>query len=203
MLAKEKATLDEQVEPLITTMTWEKYDRAYIEETFELIKDYYDRVMKAQDNVRKIVASINSWGDVPLYMRKDNNTDTLLDIANREATISTRLRKCLLSKRMIEKVILDENYRLYFNIPPSCPCSSGSEDSEEEEADEAESRRRSRTASQRQQTISESLGDVNRLREMFSTTIVIESAHLELYRPYQEYVDNLVSNAMMSAVHIR
>lgn len=202
MLAKEQAEIDLKVEP-ITNMTWNKYDKAYIEETYGLLKDNYQRVMKAQENVHKILASINSWGEVPLYMRKDHHTDALLEISNRDAIVGTRLRKCLVTKRLIEKVVLDENYRLYFNILPSCPCSSGSDDDEDGDIDEdLDSRRRSRSASTRHQTI-ESLGDVSKLREHFVSSIVIDNEHIELYRPYQEYIDNMVGNAIMAAIHTR
>lgn len=204
MLAKEKQNLDLRLLPLITEMTWNKYDKDYIEETFDLVKEYYDRVMKAQANVQKILSSINAWGDVPLFVRKDNHNDALLDIVNRDITVSNRFRRALVSNRLAEKVVLDENYRLYFNIPPSCPCSSGSEYSEDEEDDENDARRKSGTASQRQQTLTaESLGDLNRLREPFSTTVIISDENAILYTPYQEYVDGLVGMAIMSAVHTR
>lgn len=203
MLATEKTTIDTQIQPLITTMTWDKYDKEYIEETFTLVKEFYDRVMKAQANVQKIMASINAWGESPLFTRKDNSTDALLDIANRGAIVAFRLRKSLQTNRQIEKIMQDENYRLYFNVSPSCPCSSGSEESGEDEDEDNDARRKSGTASQRQQTMSESLGDLNRLREAFSTTVVFTEENAALYKPYCDYVDELVGKAVMAAIHTR
>lgn len=200
MLAKEKSKLDARLKPLISQMTWDKYDKDYIEETFGMIRDYHSRVMKAQANVQKILSNINAWGEVPLFTRKDNLIDSLLDIANRGTAINSRLNRCLLSNRLIEKVILDENYRLYFNVPASCPCSSGSESSDEEDDDYNDSRR---TTSKRQQTITESLGDINRLREPFTTTLVFKEDDAKLYLPYQEYIDVLVGKEIMSAIHTR
>lgn len=203
MLAHEKSNIDARLEPLITVMTWDKYDKDYIQESFKLVKDYYERVMKAQENVQKVLDSINAWGETPLFTRKDNQTDTLLDIAPHDSLINSRLRRTLTSNRLAEKVMLDENYRLYFNVPPSCPCSSDSESEEAEEQEaEIDTRQKSRV-SQRQQTITEVLGDLNRLRESFSTTLQFEDAKSALYQPYKDYVDKLVGQAVMAAVLTR
>lgn len=203
MLAKEKSKHDSRLQPLINSMTWDKYDKKYIEETFALIKNYHDRVMKAQANVDKIIESVNSWGEIPLFARKDNETDTLLDIGNRDTSIGIRLRRCLVSNRLAERIVLDENYRLYFNVPPSCPCSSGSESSTEEEEEENEEFGKGKTASQRQQTMMDSMGDLTRLREPYVATVEIAEDNAALYTPYQEYVDELVGKAIMAGVHTR
>lgn len=196
MLAKEKKTLDDKLQPLISSMTWDKYNKEYIEDTFDSIKDYYDRVMKAQANVQKILSSIGAWGEIPLFIRKDNSTDGLLDIANRELIVANRLRRGLQLNRLAEKIVLDENYRLYFNVPPSCPCTSDSENSEDEDDEENAYRK-----TQRQQT--DTKVDLNQLREAFTTTVVIGDEAAVLYLPYQEYVDEMVGKAIMTAIHIR
>lgn len=199
ILAKEKEGLDNKIKPLISTMTWDHYDKEYIEDTFDLVKDYYDRVMRAQENIRLILASIKQWGEVPLYARRDNMTDTLLDISNRDAAIAFRLRQCLLTKRLIEKVVLDENFRLFFNIAFSCPCSSGSDD--ESNDGENETYQKSSVSHQKHQTVS--MSEVGQLRQTFATSIVISGEQALLYRPYQEFIDDLVGVAIMDAIRVR
>lgn len=201
MLAKEKTILDEKLQPIILEMTWDTYDKEYIENTFDLIKSYYDRVMKAQENIEKIVSNLNALGVIPLFVRKDNTTDALLDIGNREWNVAIRLRRLLQLNRMAEKVVMDENYRLYFNVPLSCPCSSDSEKSDDEEDDDdAQIKSRSRSVSQRQQTI-ESLVDFARVVPF--TSSVIDQENAALYLPYQEYVDEMVGQAIMAGIHTR
>lgn len=194
LLAKEKTMLDAALEPALKSMTWEKYDPAYVDEIYSQVKDYYDRVMKAQANIRKILASINAWGEVPLFPRKDNNNEALLDILQRDAMLESRLKKVLVSKKLIDRVVLDENYRLFFNIPFSCPCSSGS-DSDSDDGGLM-------TGDMKAKQQSADTEDLAKLREPFDTKIKIEGTQGALYRAYQEYMDEIVGAAIMNAIAV-
>lgn len=198
MLAKEKAMLDGKLDPLIKTMSWEKYNPEYVDEVYALTKDYYDRVMKAQANIRKMLASIESWGSVALFPRKDFATETLLDIHTRDVALESRLKKCLQSKHITDRIMLDENYRLFFNLPFSCPCSSGSDDSDEEDEDEPHIMNSDGFVVAKQTAASSE--DVGKLREPYMTKVVIDGWQGELFRPYQEYVDGLIGTAIMDGV---
>lgn len=204
MLAQEKRMLDAKLTPAIESMTWEKYDSEYVDKCYDLVKDYYDRVTRAQANVKKILDGINAWGSVPLFQRKDGLTDTLLDVQAREVQLESRLRKCLVSKRMLERVVVDENYRLYFNVPFSCPCSSGSEDSDKDLDDDDAGRgmRASRAVSVRSVHNASSFEDVSKLLGKFESNLVREDWKGELYKAYEDYVDDLVGKAIMDGIAI-
>lgn len=203
MLAQEKRMLDAKVLPAIETMTWESYDPEYIDECYDMVKDYYERVLRAQANVQRILDSINSWGSVPLFQRKDGLTDTLLDIHAREVQLESRLRKCLVSKRMLERVVMDENYRLFFNVPFSCTCSSSSKASDDElddDDDMSRGLRASQAENGRSMQNAPSVENVGELLVQFKTDLVREDWKGELYRAYEAYVDDLVGKAIMSGI---
>lgn len=202
MLAQEKRMLDGKLDALIDRQTWDSYETEYVDQVFGLVQNYHDRVMRAQENVRKILESINSWGSVPVFQRKDQQTDTLLDVQNRNLLSETRLRDCLLSKRLIQKFIVDENYRLYFNVPFSCPCSEDESTESEDEGDvDKRAIRRSRVGPLGgPQLAPVTPEELAKLQMPFETNLVREDWKNQLYHEYEIYVDNLVGEAMMNAV---
>lgn len=171
---------------------------------YDTCKGIYERVTKAQDNLQKILEQIDKWGSVPLFARKDMNNDLLLDVNNREMNLNLRLKQCLESKRAIDRIIMDDNYRLFFNIPFSCPCSSDDDDSDEEDRTSEKGGRKepSGMISQKAQA-SFSEDEIAKLRAPIKVNILKSTTQLQLYRPYEEYVDNLMGKAIMDAVLTR
>lgn len=177
---------------------------------YDTCKGMYERVTKAQDNLKKILDQIEKWGSVPLFARKDMNKDLLLDLTNRETNLNNRLKQCLESKRAIDRVIMDDNFRLFFNIPFSCPCSSDDDD-DGDDSDSVEKDRVSEKSGHQEESgmisqkaqASFSDDEIAKLRAPIKVNIIKSSAQLQLYRPYEEYVDNLMGKAMMDAVLTR
>lgn len=107
----------------------------------DMVKHLYSRVMETQENLQKCCKSIQSWGSKPLFIRKDNNNEALLDISHTEKILDDRFMKCYESKKLIDKHVNNVNFRLFFDVEiTSCECStisdSGSEEEEEEVMDE-------------------------------------------------------------------
>lgn len=103
-------------------------------ELHERIKNIYDRVTKTQANLQRVLDDIKAWGSKPMYPRKDDQTDTLLDTSRN--LVFKRLYTCAESKKLIDVIINDENFRLFFDLEPnSCPCSEDEDVDEEEEGD--------------------------------------------------------------------
>lgn len=97
------------------------------------------RIMEAQQNLRECCESIQSWGLKPLFIRKDNNNEALLDISQTEKLLDERFMQCYESKKLIDRYVNNVNFRLYFNVEiTSCECSTITEtsDEEDEEVDE-------------------------------------------------------------------
>lgn len=152
---------------------------------------------KAQANIRRILTTINKWGSEPLFSRKGGTTNLLLDISNRDLVLNTRLKKCIDAKRQIDHIVNDVNFRLFFNIDFSCPCSSDEED------DDEELHAASGMISQRAQTSSFNDEDVVKLRRDVNINLVKSAAQLAMYRAYLEYVDTVVGDELMAAIQKR
>lgn len=231
ILAAEVAAIDVLLIPGLDTQNWDAYgkflrnikfyffliytnilhiDPTYVEKIYEKLKDIYERVIKSQANVEKILKHIDGWGTKPLFERKDQNNEALLDIANRDELLNSRLKQCIESKRLIDKIIIEDNFRLFFNMPSSCPCSSDEE--EEEDLSDAENQTEDKAGgtveatgkvSQKAQTEDTLNADVKKLKEAFVTQLVKTGEQLNLYRPYEEYIDQLVADKIMNAIVTR
>lgn len=174
-----------------------KTDPDYIEQIYKRTQGIHERVNKAQANLRKILASINKWGSKPLFHRKSHSTNLLLDIQNRDYSLNRRLKKCIETKRLIDRIMMDTNFRLFFNIEFSCPCSS------DEETDEEPSPSTSGMISQRAQTVGFTDDDLQKLRQDVPVHVNKSKQQMTLYRAYEEYVDAEVGKALMAAIHKR
>lgn len=170
---------------------------------YDTCKGMYERVTKAQANLKKILDQIDKWGSVPLFARKDMNKELLLDVNNRETNLNVRLKQCLISKRDIDRVIMDDNFRLFFNIPFSCPCSSDDDTDEEDRSSEKGGREEESGMISQKAQASFSEDEIAKLRAPIKVNILKSPAQLQLYRAYEEYVDNLMGKAIMDAVLTR
>lgn len=76
----------------------------------------YNRVLRAQQNVRTMVANIEVWSREPLYERKDGKREMILGLDDRTERVNKRYELIAATNEEVKKV-LDTNYKLYFNIP--------------------------------------------------------------------------------------
>ena len=62
----------------------------YIVDTGNMVKDLEARVQKAKDNVDEIVKLMSTWSKTPLFTRKEEKNDTLLNLTDREERLNKR-----------------------------------------------------------------------------------------------------------------
>lgn len=67
------------------TGVWE-----YIEQTRDKVHDLETRVQKAKDNVEDIQKIMTTWSKQPLFERKEEKNDTLLNLDDREDRLNKR-----------------------------------------------------------------------------------------------------------------
>lgn len=65
-------------------------DLGVIEEILGQVKQIYDRVRLAQANVEDLCNGIMNWANQPLYERKDNKKENLLNLDDRAERIQKR-----------------------------------------------------------------------------------------------------------------
>ena len=62
----------------------------YIEQTREEVTELETSVQKAKDNVEEIVKLISTWSKTPLFARKEDKYDTLLNLDDRQDRLEKR-----------------------------------------------------------------------------------------------------------------
>ena len=62
----------------------------YIEQTREEVTELETSVQKAKDNVEEIVKLISTWSKTPLFERKEDKYDTLLNLDDRQDRLEKR-----------------------------------------------------------------------------------------------------------------
>lgn len=104
--------IDGMLQDFLSNFTWKTYGD--IDELFKTLENLYKRIVLAHDNIDKIKEKIRSWGDIPLFERKEENDINLLNIQNRDKIVEKRYKQCLETQKFIEKV-MRENYCLFQN----------------------------------------------------------------------------------------
>lgn len=88
----------------------------WMAEVYTAINTLQERVLTAQNNVKRGLANIDAWGNVPLHNRKENPDKLeLLAVKERHPRFVTRRNKILDSHEEFVD-ILKTNYKLFFNI---------------------------------------------------------------------------------------
>lgn len=72
--------------------------------------------MQAQRNVTEAVASIEIWSKVPLFERREGKLDNLLHLEDRAERVQRRYELIEATSASLG-TLLEQNYRLYFNLP--------------------------------------------------------------------------------------
>lgn len=195
LIQSELDAIDELLVPELTQFTWSKYDLDHILELKTTTKELYSRIASIQKNFESVVANLKAWNSTPLYMRKRERSNYLLDISNRAKTIHDRFSKCIHSKALIDFVMMD-NYRLFANIPVTLVRPQYLEDGSQS-AEEAGSR----TSSQK------SLSNYNPNSSLVEWKLiqypeVLRQARSEskTYPLYENYVDQIVGDEVLYAL---
>ncbi|XP_039431337.1 dynein beta chain, ciliary-like isoform X4 [Culex pipiens pallens] len=200
LIKKEVLEIDKIIEQACSgRIDWNNYEASFIDEFYDKLKNLHTRVMKAQNNILKIRDSIRSWGQVPMYQRKDASTDGLLDIEDRPGKVQRRLEGCFDTKKLID-VAMEQNFRYFFDYF-------------------VKSEIKISDVSVRKPATNESLPVVRELSEIkieeeeagsscLPISSCLETSDLDrtesqmvLFRPYQEYVDSLVSKEILDSIH--
>ncbi|KAI5631347.1 dynein beta chain, ciliary [Phthorimaea operculella] len=116
LIEKEIDLIDQLLGRGVQEFTWNNDFTDWMAEVYAAINTLQERVLTAQNNVRRGLSNIAVWGDKPLHNRKDNpDKKELLDIAGRHPRFVQRRNKILDSFNEFQE-ILKENYKLFFNI---------------------------------------------------------------------------------------
>lgn len=91
-------------------------DMETIQNIYDKMKLLYDRVLRAQNNVKALVSNIEVWSCEPLFERKDGKKETLLGLDDRVERVNKRYEQIGASAQEANKT-LDINYKLFFNLP--------------------------------------------------------------------------------------
>lgn len=80
------------VQDFLLEHTWKYYSAEALDELFDTLKNLYKRIVKAHHNIDRIIEKMQSWSDVPLFERKSENNENLLNIKNRDEIVDTRYK---------------------------------------------------------------------------------------------------------------
>ncbi|KAL0819776.1 hypothetical protein ABMA28_007817 [Loxostege sticticalis] len=128
LIEKEISAIDTLLGRGVEELTWNDDFTDWMAEVYAAINTLQERVLTAQNNVKRGLANIAAWGDIPLHNRKENlDKMELLAVAERHPRFVRRRNKILESHAEFVD-ILERNYKLFFNI----------KDEEEEEEEEEE-----------------------------------------------------------------
>lgn len=196
---------------------WNNFEQTFIDQLYDKLFNLHSRVLRAQANVKKIQNSIRSWGKTPLYERLNGDTSSLINIENRVLIVQRRLEACLETKKMVDKV-MDENFKLYFDYLVAL-----SEEKQSTESVTGSQRRSSLVPfavettpeqQEKQQSINIGIGapdpdDDHSAADTLDDVPSLEQSELsktlwqlDIFRPYEEHVDSIVSKEIMDAVHL-
>lgn len=175
-------------------------------ELYENTQNLYQHVRKAQENLKLLLQSIHEWGDVPYYVRKDFNSNALLHIAGRNTQVQQRVANILASRDLL-LYVMDDNYRLFFNLPTK---QNQSESRSEINSQISNTNMQMTLPSSSHPSEDDEESYTGTVEESESGSILVSATNLtsldyefvELYAEYRHYVDELVGAALIKAIAI-
>lgn len=221
--------IDDKLHVATDTATWCDYEQVYINDVHADLKNLNSCVLQAKDNVEMIVKSLKLWGTKPMYERHDNVSTGLMIPEDFPARIIRRQMDCQHSKKLIDDLV-EENFRLYFNFPLkpkinkktetprqstmvefSRHSSLVEEEKEEEIVEDKPSEVNVAPTDKSAQVSHSSFGlrSAKSNKSSFSSKStsnetgyeIIKKPHqLELFRPYEEYIDSLIGKEILDAI---
>lgn len=206
LIRKEVELADDNLKPALWDYTWNDIEDNecddYTSYLYDMVKDLYTRVKRAEKNKLSILESVRSWGSTPLFHRKDFLPSHLFNFDDRDNILWNRLKNCQKTTKLIRR-ILDDNFRLFFDIPFN----------EEDERSMEISKSKSGTSkTESGKSVDDSIAkivdhdevedeDVNEM--LYITQIERTPSQNLLFRAYEEYLDDLLGQELMKSINIR
>lgn len=205
----------------LETAKWSDYEEVYIIDVHSDLQNLNERVLKAKDNIEKVIKSLRGWGNKPMYKRHEKGG--LMKPEEFETFIGVRQSYVMETKLLIEDVV-DENFRLFFKLPLKRPMIKKRESGQGksfldtlETLKNIDSERSTIVAvpsetsvgvNDKSSQISSSQITLRPITGASSTlsfdceTIIKTAAQLKLYRPYEEYLDLLILKEIQNALRV-
>ncbi|KAK9886614.1 hypothetical protein WA026_017536 [Henosepilachna vigintioctopunctata] len=204
IIRDEMANIDIMLEPAISQYNWYGNDVDIVDKMYKTVKALYDRVAQAQDNINQLSLSMQKWCKVPLYERKEGKKEHLLYTEDRPDRL--RMRYAAIKQNSEDlKNVLNENYNLYFNIPPPLPPSEDAEKvdgqppttpdkkDEKPKAKAKKAKKKKKKGKKKKSPRGDSSGGETD-REAGPTDLSYK------WEPYVQYVDEIVKDILLLAV---
>ncbi|KAK0087408.1 hypothetical protein PV325_001063 [Microctonus aethiopoides] len=225
LLQKEIDIIDDLIDTGQTTYNWISPETSnYIETLLNIVKSVYFRITKAKANIENLNKMIYEWAMLPVIHRKEMKAENLLAINEREEKFAKRYSKIAKAAKEINN-ILEENYKLYFNLLPESfyiqdefevtGDESKLEDATEDDANQNEEDIEFRSAQAEDAgTNDEEVEEIEEVKtdvELSSSEVLIqqeetrkqlerEELRQKKWRGYLAYVDKIVSEGLVQAV---
>ncbi|KAM4823531.1 dynein axonemal heavy chain 17 [Urocitellus parryii] len=91
LIKSELEAIDDRLSSAETTLFWNSQDVfQYIQEMREVLHDLQNRMQRAKQNIEGISQAMKDWSANPLFERKDNKKEALLDLDGRTVNLNKR-----------------------------------------------------------------------------------------------------------------
>ncbi|XP_070509872.1 dynein beta chain, ciliary-like [Chironomus tepperi] len=224
IIKKEFELINNKLLIALETAKWSDYEEVYIMDLHGDLQNLNERVLKAKGNVDKIIKSLKTWGDRPMYVRQDSDSHELMYPDKFDDFIKQRQHDVMSTKQLIDEIV-DENFRLFFNLPLKKPATkkrvSGIKrsflesfetlknlDLERASATDRPSEINVAELDKAAQASTSSMITLKPVTVTSSTLsfdndeIVKTEDQLRLYRAYEEHLDILILKEIQNALHV-
>ncbi|XP_066487525.1 dynein axonemal heavy chain 11 [Tiliqua scincoides] len=119
LIEEELKTIDDQLLEAEETFTWQKENYwEYTEHMKAQVHDLEQRLQRSKDNIKVIQKIMKSWMEHPLFSRKDNRREALLNTEDKEDTLTKKFMAFREDNFRIHKLV-EENLMLFKADPHS------------------------------------------------------------------------------------
>lgn len=162
-------------------------------DVFKKIQYLHKRLERCQANVDAIKRSINEWGKVPLYQRKDKNPKAFLETEPRMDILAERVAHAGITSVLIDRIMY-ENAKLFFDIPRRLYLMDEVEEEEEEYPDDIFDDKKD---DEGEEDDEEDFITAIHRHELLQT---LTQEERDLFRAYETYVDQEITQQLLDAV---
>lgn len=224
IIKKEVELIDNKLMIALERAKWSDFEEVYISDLRDDLQSLEERVQRAKNNVEKIIKSIKSWGSTPMYERQGGDANSLMNPDNFHAFISRRQHDVLETTQLL-KVVVDENFRLYFNLPLRKNEIKRQSDSDSKrsnvstfETEKGSENRESKPLSVVDNPSENDVGGFDKSSQvsinlkrvptsssiltLVSDELIKTEEQLKLFRPYEEHLDVLILKELQNALRI-
>ncbi|KAH0627401.1 hypothetical protein JD844_003041 [Phrynosoma platyrhinos] len=119
LIEKEMQIADEQLKEAEEVFTWQEENCwKYIEFLKTKIHDLEQRLQMSKNNIKAIQQIMKSWVEHPIFSRKDNRKEALLNLEDKEETLTKKFMSFQEDGRKIH-MLVKENFMLFEADPDS------------------------------------------------------------------------------------